>query len=133
MPSRPAAIGIGFILALALTECANQPYTDGEAIYRNKCANCHLDDGQGLGKLIPPLQDPEFFTLHRDQLPCYLRNGLNDTIIVAGQIYAENMPAMPELNDVDITNVLNYINHRWGDAGKPFSLEDVRKSLESCR
>ena len=39
----------------------------GKELYENYCANCHQKDGTGLGKLIPPLRDADYFKadIHR--------------------------------------------------------------------
>jgi mono/diheme cytochrome c family protein len=117
---------------ILLTGCQQNPYRDGEQVYKAHCANCHLDNGQGLGALIPPLTDAEYLRAHRDALPCIVRHGLKDTIVVAGKTYAEAMPGVPTLSEIDIANVLNYVHHQWGAEARPFSPEEVRRQLERC-
>tara|TARA_R110002020_G_scaffold313507_1_gene528740 strand:- start:260 stop:481 length:222 start_codon:yes stop_codon:yes gene_type:complete len=34
---------------------------EGKTIYENHCGNCHQSDGSGLGKLIPPIKDSDYF------------------------------------------------------------------------
>jgi mono/diheme cytochrome c family protein len=62
-----------------------------------------------------------------------LRYGLHDTITVNGKTYAEQMPANALLLDVDIANILNYVNHSWGNDNPPYSLEEVKRALEGCK
>ena len=40
---------------------------NGKRLYENYCGNCHQADGRGLGKLIPPLRDSDYFkaSVHR--------------------------------------------------------------------
>lgn len=113
--------------------CERSPYQDGARIYKNYCANCHMDSGEGLGALIPPVAGADYLTKNHDQLPCLIRYGLQDSIVVNGKIYAEKMPAAAQLSDIDITNVLNYVNTQLGNQNRIFTLAEVRASLEKCR
>lgn len=121
------------LLSFLLCHCQPNPYRDGERVYKTQCANCHMDSGTGLSGLIPTLVQSDYLTLHRAQLPCILRYGLHDTITVNGKTYAEQMPANALLLDVDIANILNYVNHSWGNNNPPYSLEEVQQALEKCK
>ena len=78
-------------------------------MYTAHCANCHGDQGQGLGALIPPLANADYMVKNRSQLACILVNGLNDTIVVNGKEYSgQPMPANAELSEIHIANILNY-------------------------
>lgn len=121
------------VAAFALAGCEQHPYRDGEALYKTHCANCHMDDGRGLGALIPPLADADYLKKERDQLACILIYGLVDTIVVNGQTYGEKMSGIPTLSAVEVTNILNYVNNAWGNQNGVFTLEEVRKSLEICK
>ncbi|MCC6412692.1 MAG: cytochrome c [Saprospiraceae bacterium] len=122
-----------FVAIFALAGCEQSPYRDGEALYKAQCANCHMDDGRGLGALMPPLAGADYLKKERAQLPCILMFGLADTIVVNGQTYGEKMPGVPTLTAVEITNILNYVNNAWGNQNGVFTLEEVRKSLETCK
>lgn len=104
----------------------------GERIYKIHCANCHMDDGVGLGTLIPPLAGADYLSANREKLACIVRYGLNDTIVVNGKVYAENMPANDKLTDIQITNVLNYIFQSWGNNQRPLTFEEVKATLAVC-
>jgi hypothetical protein len=47
--------------------------------------------------------------------------------------YAEKMPGISTLSPIDITNILNYIGHHWGNELPEFQLEEVKKALEQCK
>lgn len=104
----------------------------GERLYKTHCANCHMDDGSGLGALIPPLAEADFLSSHREQLACILRYGLNDTITVNGTRYAEQMVGNDKLTDIQITNVLNFVLQSWGNKQPPLTYEEVKVALERC-
>ena len=120
------------VLSCCLAACRKNPYRDGADLYKHACASCHLENGRGLGALIPPLSGSDFLVKNRDQLPCILRHGLADTIQVNGVQYAEKMEGVKGLSDIQITNVLNYVQTNWGNRNPVYSLEEVRQLLDRC-
>ena len=99
-----------FLLTLfLLISCQQETYKEGAMLYKKNCANCHQDNGTGLGELIPPLANADYLQLYRPKLACIVKKGLATPIIVNGKTYTEQiMPPMPQLNEVDILNILNY-------------------------
>ena len=125
---------IFILVVLIATQCQRDPYREGGKLYAKHCANCHGDNGQGLGELIPTLAQADYIGQNRAALPCILVRGLADTIVVNGKTYAgQPMPANADLNEIQVANILNYIHNSWGNQHKDFTLEEVRKQLESCR
>ena len=122
---------LGFLLG-SVAACENQTYQSGGRLYKTMCANCHMDAGEGLGALIPPIAGSDYLGKNRERLPCIIRYGLHDTITVNGKVYSENMAAMPGLSDIQITNLLNYINNTWGNNHPAYSYEEVKGLLEKC-
>lgn len=135
-PCLPASVvkilaAIIFLLPY-FTSCQANPYAEGERLYKTHCANCHMDDGSGLSALIPPLAGADFLKSHRERLPCILKYGLKDTIRVNDVSYAEEMPGVPTLSEVHITNILNYVNHSWGNDQPVYRLDEVQQLLKQC-
>lgn len=122
----------GVLLLLGQCDPA-QGRMEGAALYRVHCANCHLEEGQGLGALIPPLARSDYLAAHREQLPCIVRHGLKDTIVVNGTQYAEAMIGIETLSDIQITNILNYVHTSWGNNLPPYRLDEVQQLLKQCR
>lgn len=119
-----------FLLLLLFPACKDNPYPEGARLYKTHCANCHMDEGAGLAALIPPLAGSDFLQNQRERLPCILKYGLKDTIQVNGKQYAEQMPGVLTLSPVHITNILNFINHSWGNSNPPYRLDEVQRLLE---
>jgi mono/diheme cytochrome c family protein len=92
-----------------------------------------MDNGQGLGALIPPLAGADYLALNREKLPCLLRQGIQDTIVVNGKVYAERMAGLATLSDIQVTNILNYVGSSWGNQLPPYRLDEVRQMLEACK
>lgn len=124
--------GLLALLFLVFTNCQPNLHREGERLYKANCANCHMDTGEGLSALIPPLAGADYLKKNREKLPCVIKHGLQDTITVNGKMYAEQMPGVATLSDIHITNLLNYINTRWGNDSEPYYLEEVQAMLEKC-
>lgn len=122
-----------FCFSVIFPNCQPNPYREGERLYKTHCANCHMEDGAGLHALIPPLAGSDYLKNHRQKLPCLVRYGIKDTIVVNGQVFAEQMPGVATLSEIQIVNILNFVNTSWGNQIEPFRLEETRTLLEKCR
>jgi mono/diheme cytochrome c family protein len=121
----------GFLL-LFLWACSSSPYPQGKALYKIYCANCHMEDGSGLGKNIPALAQADYLVTHRNSLACIVKYGLKDTIVVNGITYDGAMPGNESLTDVEITNILNFVFQAWENKLPPIKVQEVSTGLTSC-
>ena len=112
--------------------CQNNIYVKGEGLYITYCSNCHGKDGNGLKNLYPPLNQSDFYQENLEKVPCIILNGLEDEITVNGNNFMMPMEGVPNLTDVDITNLINYINTAWDNNLPEITLVDVKKNLEAC-
>ena len=96
------------------------------------CANCHMEDGKGLEGLIPPLAGADYLNDHRGQLACIIRYGQEGEIEVNGRSYNQIMTGIPELNEVEIANVLNYVFNSWGNEQTFISPDEIEEQLKAC-
>lgn len=106
-----------------------QFYTNGHQLYVQHCQNCHGEKGEGLGTLYPPLSDTDYLTANRSQLPEILRYGMQGEITVNGKVYDMEMPANPQLSDVEIAYLLTYITNSFGNKSGIYSTEEVVENL----
>ncbi len=105
------------------------PYKGGELVYKNACADCHGDNGEGLLDLVPPLANSDFLANHQKELVSLIKKGIKDPVVVNGKNYSQPMP--PQLlNDIQLVNVINYINHAWGNQQPDRLLMDVQAELK---
>lgn len=121
-----------FSVCFAVLSCERKPYRQGEILYQNFCANCHMDDGSGLAGNIPPLAGADFVRQNQDQLACIIRYGLEGGVVVNGIAYQNPMAGIPQLSEFEIANIINYINQAWGNDYGYLPLKDIRESLEGC-
>ena len=92
-----------------------------------------MDDGSGLGGNIPPLANADYVRNSQEQIACIIRYGMEGEIMVNGRTYNQAMEGIPQLTDFEITNIINYINHAWGNDYGVVKLADVRSRLENCQ
>jgi mono/diheme cytochrome c family protein len=86
----------------------------GKELYENYCANCHQKDGSGLGKLIPPLRDADYFKADIHRSIWIMKHGKEGEILVNGQVYNQAMPANPNLSPLDLAQIATYLYNSWG-------------------
>ncbi len=121
-----------FSLGVFLYSCQDNPYQQGQILYQNFCANCHMDDGSGLAGNIPPLAQADYVRENQDKLACIIRYGMEGEIVVNGTSYNNPMEGIPQLTEFEIANVINYINHAWGNDYGYVPMQDIRAALEDC-
>jgi hypothetical protein len=110
------------------------PYKHGKILYANFCMNCHMENGEGLKGLIPPLVKADYLTTHRSDIPCNIRNGMKGKLIVNGVEYGQQeMLPIKKLTESEIANIMNYISTSWGNNEKLWTLEEVRQGLDKCQ
>ncbi len=129
--ARPALLALAVALAMALPGCFADPSNKGAVLYENHCAGCHGEQGQGLGRLIPPLAGADYLALHRYELPCLIRHGMSHPIVVNGVPYQQVMPG-DSLSAARITNLLNYVENHWGNQHTPRTIRETADLLRAC-
>jgi len=101
--------------------------TRGNDIYSDFCMSCHLPNGKGVKNTYPPLANSDYLKNNRDASIKGLKYGLKGEIIVNGNKYNNYMAPMGLGND-EIADVMNYINHSWGNEyGKIVIEKEVRE------
>jgi len=120
------------LIALVISNCEYSPYSQGETLYKYYCANCHMEDGSGLKMLIPPLANADYLKNNQASIPCLLKNGIKGPILVNDKEYDTEMAGIPRLNDVQINNIINYINNAWGNDYGDSNVKKVKEALEQC-
>lgn len=120
------------LIMIGLNSCEQETYAQGKRLYTAHCENCHMDDGTGLAKLIPPLAHSDYLRDQQSSIACIIRNGQNGPIIVNGTSYNQEMPGA-KYTGVQVTNIINYINNAWGNDFGVVNLEAIETSLSGCR
>ncbi len=114
-----------------LFSCKVETYQQGMRLYEINCADCHGKHGEGLKSLYPPLANSDYLKANLANVPCIIKNGLEESINVNNKIYKEKMFPIEHLNDVEMTNIINYILHEFNNA-PIINNAFVKESLENC-
>ncbi len=124
------------IFALAalcgLIACTYEPYEQGHQLYVRHCSSCHMEDGTGLEQLIPSLRQNRFLLQSEAELACLIRLGAKDSLQINGKWLYGDMPPNDKLNATEITNILNYLRHAWGNEASVIKAQEVEEALENC-
>ena len=94
-----------------------QSITDGEEIYQDFCVQCHLDTGEGVSGVFPPLAKSDYLINNIEMSIRGLKYGLSGPIVVNGEEYNGLMQDQG-LYDIEIADVMNYILNSWGNEFK---------------
>ncbi|HNR07741.1 MAG TPA: cytochrome c [Saprospiraceae bacterium] len=112
-----------FLLSAGLAACDFR--SQGEVIYQHSCNYCHMEDGNGLARLILPFEEHRFVE-DRQILVCTVVKGLDqgDT--------GHFMPRFDKLDHAQLANVLNYIRGLKKMQAPPFTDLEVSRLREAC-
>jgi mono/diheme cytochrome c family protein len=115
-------------LCLGFLNCHTNPYKQGEILYKYHCGPCHMDDGSGLAKLIPPLDSSRLTLGNPGKLVCLIRKGRPKN-----QQTGQQMIPNTSLNDVEMTNLINFLGSKYAANAQTVDVEEVKKMLGNCQ
>jgi nitrite reductase (NO-forming)/hydroxylamine reductase len=106
----------------------------GQKVFTTACAACHQETGMGLAGAFPPLAKSDYLLKNPKRAVDVVLKGLQGEVTVNGVKYNSVMPAMPQLSDQEIADVLTYALNSWGNKGgsiNPIEVATARKKLLS--
>ncbi len=115
-----------------ISSCLDNHNSEGARLYLQHCTPCHMENGEGLKRLIPPLTNTEFLQENRSNLPCWIKHGMSGPIQIGGVEYDQIMPGVPTLTDTEIANILNFIQTAWHEGLTFISENEVKDALKEC-
>lgn len=123
------------LLSLSLvliSSCVSVVDNSGAASYKRHCASCHGSEGEGLGNYIPPLQNADYLREHEDELTCIIKYGIKGEIVVNGVTYSQPMGGISQMDNAELTNLINYIRKEFLQKKKKLQLKEVGDQLAAC-
>lgn len=131
---KTALIAVGVMLGFwLLTKGLNNLVkSPGATSYSYNCAKCHGDNGEGIGELVPPLANTDWLEDHITRVPCIIRHGIKDSLLINGTWYNEEMLGLEQLNDIQVANITNYISKRFTAEQTYFTQEEIDDLLSAC-
>jgi mono/diheme cytochrome c family protein len=118
-----------FLAAAAVAAPDADSMKRGQAVYSRTCIACHQPTGMGLPPVFPPLAGSEWVSKDASIAVRNIVNGMQGPVTVKGVTYNSMMPPVAGLSDKDIADVVNYVNHSWGNTG-PTVTEDEVKAIK---
>jgi len=115
-------------LSLFIKKPLQESLLDGQEIYEDFCAQCHLEDGKGVKGIYPPLAKSDFLK-DINRTISSIKYGLKGPITVNGEKYNSIMVSQG-LDDEEISDVVNYILNSWGNSTKQLITEEIVTSIE---
>jgi len=86
----------------------------GKEVYSLYCQSCHMENGEGLEGVNPPLAKTTYLKDTKKNIGIIL-NGQTGEVTVNGKKYNAIMLPLNYLDDQQIADVLNYIRNSWGN------------------
>jgi hypothetical protein len=68
-----------------------------------------------------------------NQVPCIIRNGVKDSLLINSVWYHEEMLGIENLNDIQVANITNYVSKRFTEEQKYFSQDEIERILQKCK
>jgi mono/diheme cytochrome c family protein len=96
----------------------------GQEIYIRYCLSCHLDQGQGLEGIYPPLAKADYLMADKKRSIREVLYGVSGEITVNGKKYNLEMTGF-DLTNEEVSDVLNYIRNSWGNKGSAVTPAEV--------
>jgi len=101
----------------------------GKLIYEANCQSCHMEQGDGLEGVYPPLAKSDYLMADRKRAIKQILNGASGPMKLNGKTYEGEMPGF-ELTDAELSDLMNYLLHSFGNKGAvvtPAEVAGVRK------
>ena len=97
----------------------------GKEIYLAQCITCHMDGGEGIEGVYPPLAKSDYLMADKNRSIKQLIKGMTGPMKVNGKSYDGEMTAF-DMSDQELSDILNYIRNSWGNKGESVRPEEVR-------
>jgi mono/diheme cytochrome c family protein len=90
---------------------------EGQEIYQDFCVQCHLNSGERVSGVFPPLKSSDYLLNNIEKSIAGIKYGLKGKIVVNDEIYNSVM-VNQGLDNEEIADVMNYILNEWGNSFK---------------
>ena len=120
----------GFVSLLAVDTNAQKfdlksSITRGKDVYTTQCITCHMEQGEGIEGLYPPLAKSDYLMADKKRSIEQVLYGVTGEIKVKGVTY-DGVMAGVDLSDQDVSDVLNYVRNSFGNKGAALTPEEVK-------
>ncbi len=102
----------------------NASVTRGKEVYGTYCQSCHMEQGEGIEDLFPPLAKADYLMADKKRSILQVLKGATGEMIVNGKKYNTEMVGF-DLSAEETSDVLNYIRNSFGNKGDAITPEQV--------
>jgi nitrite reductase (NO-forming) len=97
----------------------------GKEIYLRNCVSCHMDQGEGLEGIFPPLANSDYLLADKKRAIKQTLYGVSGEMTVNGKVYNGEMNGF-DITDEEMSDLMNYIFNSFGNKGGIITPEDVK-------
>lgn len=97
----------------------------GKEIYSTQCITCHMEQGEGIEDVYPPLAKSDYLLGDKKRSIQQVLYGATGEMKVNGKTYNGDMAGF-DLTDEEASDVLNYIRNSFGNKGGAILPTDVK-------
>jgi nitrite reductase (NO-forming) len=97
----------------------------GKNNYVIYCMSCHMEQGEGLEGVYPPLAKSDYLMADKKRSIVQTIKGVTGEIKVNGKVYNGEMSGF-DLSDEEISDILNYIRNSFGNKGGVITPAEVK-------
>ncbi len=99
--------------------------TRGQDVYVTYCISCHMEKGDGLEGVYPPLAKSDYLMADKKRSIIQVLKGVKGPMKVNRVSYDTEMQGF-DLNDQEVSDVLNYVRNSFGNKGGAITPEEVK-------
>ncbi len=100
----------------------------GKGIYATQCMSCHMEQGEGLEGVFPPLAKTDYLN-DKARLVKVVLLGVRGPMTINGVAYDGEMTGFT-LSDEEVADVINYIRNSWGNKGAAITPAEIQPALK---
>ncbi len=119
---------VGSMSSFAQKFDLKESITRGKDVYTAQCMSCHLEQGEGIENVYPPLAKSDYLMADKKRSINEVLHGLTGPIKVKGVAYDGVMTGFEMLSDQEVSDVLNYVRNSFGNKGGAVTPEEVKAS-----
>lgn len=114
------------LISFQQTDALKASVTRGQEIYTSNCVTCHMQKGEGIQSVYPPLAKSDYLMADKKRAIKQILEGASESMTVNGVQYNGFMNGFNSLSDKEVSDVLNYIRNSWGNKGEIVRPEEVK-------
>lgn len=99
----------------------------GKEIYLRNCISCHMEQGEGLEGIFPPLAKSDYMLANKKRAIQQTLYGVTGEMTVNGKLYNGEMNAF-DLTDEQTSDLMNYIFNSFENKAGVITPADVKSA-----